>query len=349
MNKNMKCLLATILCTVFCQALFCQDTISAFFTKAKFSHPDGIENYIQQFLISKGKDTYDHPGGIHLTFSFNLLKDGELEFDEIYKVTPRKTFGGDIYAALIESSKYWKAATYKGEPVKSIVDIYLYYTYHDSGIRKRGTTRMKIGYQFVANHFYNDGTILLNEKKIMDAVSYFRNAVMLNTYDEQALFNLGVCYLKLGDTAKACASWIKSQRNGSTLGDKAIQKCCSNYNRVDEDIIFENEKDSLPFVYTIVDIMPQFPGGKDSLISFIQKEAKFNFDGMAFVEFIVTKTGSIRDINVLGGFGINNISIPVKKIISNMPNWIPGMHRGRNVDVQMSLTISYDGAFIKHE
>ncbi|MBL0053300.1 MAG: energy transducer TonB [Bacteroidetes bacterium] len=105
----------------------------------------------------------------------------------------------------------------------------------------------------------------------------------------------------------------------------------------------------MPFVYTIVDIMPQFPGGKDSLISFIQKEAKFNFDGMAFVEFIVTKTGSIRDINVLGGFGINNISIPVKKIISNMPNWIPGMHRGRNVDVQMSLTISYDGAFIKHE
>lgn len=96
-----------------------------------------------------------------------------------------------------------------------------------------------------------------------------------------------------------------------------------------------------PAIYTVVEQMPEFPGGNKELFRFIHKNLKYPIfseeDGIndtAVVRFVVTDTGEITDIEaVKGGSLCDSLISTIKK----MPHWIPGRHEGKQVNTYFTL------------
>ena len=108
-------------------------------------------------------------------------------------------------------------------------------------------------------------------------------------------------------------------------------------------------------VYTFVEQMPQFPGGKDSLKSFIKNnrhypsQAKYhNTEGTVYLTFLVDTVGSINDIMIFRHVpdGCDDEAVRIVKL---MPKWIPGKNNGRTVSVQYNLQIPFQSALREEE
>jgi len=101
--------------------------------------------------------------------------------------------------------------------------------------------------------------------------------------------------------------------------------------------------------YSFVEIMPEFKGGIDSLMSFIRQnlnypdlEKRNKIQGKVYVSFVVDKNGKIKDPKILKSFvGAKNFENEVLRVVNSMPDWTPGRQEGKNVDVQFTLPINF--------
>jgi TonB family protein len=91
-----------------------------------------------------------------------------------------------------------------------------------------------------------------------------------------------------------------------------------------------------------------FPGGDDSLAVFLSRNFKYLSQGQSNgqqgevnVGFTIDKTGKIQNAMVLKGSGNKEVDAEAVRVVSMMPNWIPGMSGGKPVEVQYILPISY--------
>lgn len=104
---------------------------------------------------------------------------------------------------------------------------------------------------------------------------------------------------------------------------------------------------SLPF--DLVDRMPEFKGGMDSLTEFIKAnlhypewERRNKIEGKIYASFTVDEDGKIKDPQIIGSVkGSKNFDSEVLRVISMMPDWIPGSNNGQNVDVRFNLPINF--------
>jgi len=101
------------------------------------------------------------------------------------------------------------------------------------------------------------------------------------------------------------------------------------------------------FGVTVVQNQPQFPGGADSLMSFLKsnlrypEEAKLAWvQGRVFVGFLVDHNGKIKDAKILSGVN-EQLDDEALRAVHLMPDWIPGNIGGTNVDVQYILPIEF--------
>lgn len=100
-------------------------------------------------------------------------------------------------------------------------------------------------------------------------------------------------------------------------------------------------------VFVVVEVSPQYPGGLDALMVFLStnivypKEAMDNgFQGTVYVSFIVEKDGSISTVKVLRGVH-PLLDDEAVRVVNMMPNWSPGLQRGKPVRVQFNLPIRF--------
>lgn len=100
-------------------------------------------------------------------------------------------------------------------------------------------------------------------------------------------------------------------------------------------------------IYEIVEIMPEFIGGVDSLMSYLstnivypKKALKAGIEGRVFVQFIVEKDGEISLAKVLRGVDsvMDNEAL---RVISSMPNWFPGKHNGKEVRTKFVIPVKF--------
>jgi TonB family protein len=97
----------------------------------------------------------------------------------------------------------------------------------------------------------------------------------------------------------------------------------------------------------IVDKMPEFKGGHDAMTKYMienikyPEEAKKNgIQGKVFVSFTVTKTGKLENLKVLKN--VNELlDAEALRVLSTMPDWIPGESKGTAVDVEITLPIMF--------
>ena len=100
-------------------------------------------------------------------------------------------------------------------------------------------------------------------------------------------------------------------------------------------------------VYEIVEQMPEFPGGQEAMEKYIKDNirigeavSKWQADawGRIYVNFIIEPDGSITNVKVLRGVFLHYDEEAVR-VVKSMPNWKPGMQRGKPVRVSYTIPI----------
>jgi periplasmic protein TonB len=100
-------------------------------------------------------------------------------------------------------------------------------------------------------------------------------------------------------------------------------------------------------VFSVVEVMPRFPGGEAELFKFLGSNLKYPDDaqdagiaGVVYVTFVVEKDGSIGQARVLRGIG-GGCDEEALRVVRSMPKWEPGMQRGKPVRVQYNLPFRF--------
>ena len=101
-------------------------------------------------------------------------------------------------------------------------------------------------------------------------------------------------------------------------------------------------------VFTIVEVQPQYPGGEKARQKYLIENIKYpdqaqqnKVKGTVYVTFIVEPDGAISDITILRGIG-SGCDEEVLRVMKNMPKWVPGTQRGKNVRVKINLPIKFE-------
>lgn len=109
----------------------------------------------------------------------------------------------------------------------------------------------------------------------------------------------------------------------------------------------EHQRVKAGFGVTVVQSQPEFPGGLDSLNSFLKNnmtyplQAKLNgIQGRVYVGYLIDKTGKIKNAKVLSGVNedLNNEAL---RVVQLLPDWQPGTKGGVAVDVQYILPLDF--------
>lgn len=100
-------------------------------------------------------------------------------------------------------------------------------------------------------------------------------------------------------------------------------------------------------VYPLVEeVSPHFPGGDDSLASFVAQNLKWPShtwcgEGNVYIQFTVDTLGQIKDPKVLRGID-STADQAALRVITIMPNWIPGKDLdGNKITRTMYLPIKF--------
>jgi len=92
-----------------------------------------------------------------------------------------------------------------------------------------------------------------------------------------------------------------------------------------------------------VEVMPQFPGGDEAMMKFIQENTAYpesakkkGIGGKTFVAFTIEKDGSITDVKVLRGCD-KECDAEAVRVVKSMPKWKPGKVKGQPVRVNFTM------------
>lgn len=105
------------------------------------------------------------------------------------------------------------------------------------------------------------------------------------------------------------------------------------------------EEEEAPF--TIVEQMPQFPGGEPALLKYLNNSIKYpviatenGIQGKVYIRFVVGKDGKVSKVEVVRGVdpSIDNEAV---RVVKSMPAWSPGRQGGREVSVSYTLPINF--------
>lgn len=100
-------------------------------------------------------------------------------------------------------------------------------------------------------------------------------------------------------------------------------------------------------IFEVVESNPEFPGGMDALMKWLQKNMKYpasaqenGIQGRVLVQFVVNKDGSIVDPKVVRSVDAA-LDKEAMRVVSAMPKWTPGKQRGKTVRVRYTLPVTF--------
>lgn len=110
--------------------------------------------------------------------------------------------------------------------------------------------------------------------------------------------------------------------------------------------VIEEEQVDEEEIFTVVEEMPQFPGGETALLKYLASIpypaiAKENdIEGSVFIRFVIDKSGNVTNVQIAKGTDkiLNEAAL---KHVKKMPNWTPGKQRGKAVKVQYVVPIKF--------
>jgi len=104
----------------------------------------------------------------------------------------------------------------------------------------------------------------------------------------------------------------------------------------------ENKK-----IYTVVEKMPEYPGGEKKLMEYLAMNLKYpaearknNQQGTTIVQFVVNTQGKIENAKVLRSIS-TSLDQEALRVINAMSEWVPGEQNGKKVAVYYTLPILF--------
>ena len=98
---------------------------------------------------------------------------------------------------------------------------------------------------------------------------------------------------------------------------------------------------------TVVDVMPQYPGGDRELLKFIAQSIKYPTDaqeagvqGRVICSFVVDKKGNIVEPKIIRGID-PSLDAEALRVIGMMPRWTPGRQDGKAVRILYTVPITF--------
>ena len=100
-------------------------------------------------------------------------------------------------------------------------------------------------------------------------------------------------------------------------------------------------------VFDTVEQMPEYPGGMQAMIEFLQANMKYPEDaakqkveGRVMVQFVVETDGSVSDVHVAKQV-FPSLDAEAIRVVQAMPKWTPGKEKGKVVRVKYNLPIVF--------
>lgn len=125
--------------------------------------------------------------------------------------------------------------------------------------------------------------------------------------------------------------------NAEVSQEEIIEEYVYEAPEIEEEEIVEAE------IFTVVEQMPEFPGGAAEMTKFIQKNIKYpmmaresDIQGRVYINFVVEPDGSVSNVTVMRGIG-GGCDEEAVRIVNMMPKWNPGKQRG--IAVRCSFTV----------
>lgn len=135
-------------------------------------------------------------------------------------------------------------------------------------------------------------------------------------------------------------SSVASTEAVTNMSDKDSEKSSVNAAQQSPD----NEKGD---VIKAPDEMPQFPGGMTALMEHISQNIRYpeeaikaNKEGTVIVQFVITKTGEIKETKVARSQG-ESLDAEAVRVVNSLPNFIPGKVDGKPVNVMYTIPIKF--------
>jgi protein TonB len=106
-------------------------------------------------------------------------------------------------------------------------------------------------------------------------------------------------------------------------------------------------EDTISAPYSVVEQMPEFPGGEAALQKYLANSIKYpriatenGIQGKVYVNFVVDKGGSISNVKIVRGVD-SSLDQEAVRVIKAMPKWIPGKQNGEAVRVSFTVPINF--------
>lgn len=107
-----------------------------------------------------------------------------------------------------------------------------------------------------------------------------------------------------------------------------------------------NPKQNQP--YTMVEEMPEFPGGHAAMTKYVQNTIVYPklaidsvYEGKVYVKFIVDTSGNVTNVTVIRSSKFKCLDIEALRVVKLMPKWKPGKSGGKKVPVYFHLPITF--------
>jgi TonB family protein len=109
----------------------------------------------------------------------------------------------------------------------------------------------------------------------------------------------------------------------------------------------ENSNTGSKKIFTVVEQMPEFPGGSLALRKYIAQQIKYpsiaqenGIQGHVYVSFVINSFGVVSDAKIARSVdpALDNEAI---RVIYSMPKWKPGFQQGKAVDVAYTVPITF--------
>lgn len=99
--------------------------------------------------------------------------------------------------------------------------------------------------------------------------------------------------------------------------------------------------------FTVVEVMPVFPGGQTALVQYIASHLKYppvaqenGVQGRVFVSFVVGEDGYVEDVQVIKGVD-PLLDKEAVRVVKSLPRWTPGNQQGKPVRVRYSVPVTF--------
>ena len=100
-------------------------------------------------------------------------------------------------------------------------------------------------------------------------------------------------------------------------------------------------------IFTVVEVMPEFPGGQGALLKFLATNVRYpesavknGIEGRVSCSFVVGKDGAISEAEVIRGVS-PELNEEALRVINSMPVWSPGKQRGKVVNVKYTVPVTF--------